>query len=133
MAKKGKILIIVFCLLLSGCRKPVQPSENRIVTKVYVQLKQAQTTMEWVLEEPRDMEVVLYYLRAVRSDAPANSDPERFGGRQYRMEVRYSDGSKRQIYQRADRFMSVDLGPWRSIDRRKAELLYPLLENVTGA
>lgn len=132
MAKKGKLLIIIFCLLLTGCKKPVQPSENRIVTKVHVQLKQAQTTVDWVLEEPQDMEVVLYYLRAVRSDTPAASDPERFGGRQYRMEVRYSDGSKRQIYQRADRFISVDLGPWRSIDRRKGELLYPLLQKATG-
>lgn len=132
MEKKGKLTIILLCVFLAGCKKPAPSLENRIVTEVRVQLQEQQQSRQWTLRDPQKMEVVLFYLRSLDRQAPAPSDPERFGGRQFSIELTYTDGTKCQIFQRADRFLSRDLGQWQTIDQKKGAFLYPLLKNLNS-
>lgn len=130
MVKKGKLMVLVLCLLLTGCKKPEVSSENRFVSSVSVELNQAGVTKVWNFQDEQKMEVVLYYLRSLEREAPAHTDPERFGGNRYFIRLTYTDGTTRRFYQRADRFISEGLGPWKTVDPGKGALLYPLLCNL---
>lgn len=130
MVKKWKIAIVLLCLLLTGCAGPEQPSDNRFVSQIRVQLKRGRQTESWTFSQPQKMEVVLYYLRSLDKKTPAVADPARFAGGSYRIDLIYTDGSTKRIYQRADQFLSEQFGPWQKIEQRKAELLYPLLKTL---
>lgn len=130
MRKSWKIMAVILCLLLVGCKKPDRPTDNRFVSAVTVELVRPQQIRKWTFTEPQKMEVILYYLRSFDKKTPATSDPERYAGDQYRIELTYTDGSSRRIYQRSDRFLSESFGPWQNVDSRKGKLLYPLLENL---
>ena len=132
MIKKWKIGISIFCLLMSGCAKVKGPKENRFVSQVQVQLTRDGQTKKWTFSQPQKMEVVLYYLRSLDKKTPALSDPTRFKGDLYRIDLSYTDGTKRRIYQRADQFLSESFGSWQKIEQNKAELLYPLLKTMTS-
>lgn len=125
-----RLLPFFLCLLLMGCKGPKTTPENRFVTGVHVQLKQEAETLERSYTDPQKMEVVLYYLRALRLREPTTIDPERLLGREFRIDLTYSDGSTRQIFQRADRYLSEDLKPWQAVEQSKAAFLYPLLQSM---
>lgn len=131
MAKFGKLAIVLLCIFLTGCKKPDLQTDNRFVTKVTVELTRQGKVRKWSFTQPQKMEVVLYYLRNLDSLGPASSDPERFGGDCYRIDLCYTDGETCRIYQR-DQFISKALGPWKTVDSTKASLLYPLLANLSS-
>ena len=132
MGRMWKISAILLCLMLCGCTGPEMPNENRFVTQVHVQLHRDGETVDWTFSQPQKMEVVLYYLRSLDQKSPALADPERFSGDRYRIDLFYTDGTGRRIYQRADRFLSEGLGPWQVVEQKKAELLYPLLKTLVS-
>ena len=128
MEKIIKMLMLTLCVLLCGCshRQP----QSRLVTGIHVQAQQQQVILDRTYTDPEKMEAVLYYLRALEQRQPVSNDPERYAGRQDRIELTYSDGTTRQIFQRCDQFLSEDLGPWQTVDRKKAAFLYPLLKSI---
>lgn len=131
MEKIRKLLPVLLCLIFTGCAKP-KNSECRLVTGIHVQAIQGQQRLERDYTDPQKMEVILSYLRALKNKTPALSDPERYAGRRYRIRLQYSDGTSRQIFQRADRFLSENLGPWQEVEGNKAIFLFPLLKSLPG-
>ncbi len=86
--------------------------------------------MEVIYTQPQKMETILYYLRSLEDLGSADTDPERIMGDRFKITVIYSDGSRRLYRQQADRFLSRDDRPWRTVDPQKAALLYPLLVSM---
>lgn len=128
MVKIRKMLPLLLCFLLTGCSRPRQP-ESRLVTEIHVQAKGEQL-LERSYTDPHKMETLLYYFRALDDRQPVSTDPERYAGRQYRIDLTYSDGTTRQIFQRADRFLSEGFAPWQAVDPTRAAFLYPLLQSM---
>ena len=122
-----KLLMIMLCLTLTGCAIPPVP-KSRLVTGVRIESNDPALSRYYT--EPRKMETVLYYLRGLQERKDVQTDPERYGGHSYHIELLYSDGSNRHIFQRADRFISEDFQPWQEVQRRYGMFLEPLLRNM---
>lgn len=129
MEKFKKMLPLLLCLLLAGCSRPRQ-AESRLVTGIHVQAADELQLLERSYTDPQKMETVLYYLRALTDRQPVSADPERYCGRKFRIDLAYSDGTTRQVFQQADRFISESFGPWQAVDQTKAAFLYALLQSM---
>lgn len=124
MGKTWKIACTFFCcLMLCACTE--KSTAPRLVTKISVT---DSTGLTRIYTEPRKMEVILYYLRALEPSGKAKTDPERILGQSYRICVSFSDGQQTIYRQRANRFLSRDSHPWQNINFKKAAYLQTLLE-----
>ena len=132
MGKYFKLLLLFLgCLWLCGCKsKPVQPTAPVLVTQVDIHAQHQGQMASYHYLDARKMEAVLYYLRTLENLGPAKTDPERIIGDSYRIDVIFSDGSRRIYRQQANRFLSRNSRPWHRINAGRAALLYPLLESM---
>lgn len=128
MKKWGKFLaVLLICgLLLSGCsEKKLQ--KTVVVTGARVILCHEGQTLERVYHSPEKLHRLLYYLRKGQTKGYARVNPERILGDCSRIELQLSDGGKRVYLQRADRYLSVDLGRWKNIDESWGRRLYGMV------
>ena len=129
MKKFLSMLSLTLCFLLTGCNIPQTP-KSRFVTGLSVEVLQNHTHLHRRYTDPQKLETVLSYLRAMDGPVTECTDPERYDGPRYRMELFYSDGSKSYIFQHADRFLSRDFHPWQELDPKYAQFLLPLIKNM---
>lgn len=120
-----KLLSILMCLLLAGCSVPPR-EKSRLVTEIKIESNRPELCRAYT--EPQKMETVLYYLRSLKRGHVAQTDPERFSGTHFHIELRYSDGSNRHIFQQADRYLSEDYKPWKEVEY--GMFLTPLIQNM---
>ncbi len=131
MEKYLKLMPIVLCLLFTGCSIPQTP-KSKLVTEMSVEVRKDHETLRRRYTDPQKLETVLSYLRALEGHDHSCTDPERYAGPQYRIKLRYSDGSTSYVFQHADRFLSRDFHPWQEVDSDHAAFLLPLLKNMQG-
>lgn len=129
MQKIKKLLLVISLLFLTGCA-PLSPPANRFVTGVQVQLHRSGQQLQRTYTDPQKIETVLYYLRALDAQRPAPFDPERLDGARCRIDLQYSDGTTKHIFQVADRFLSEGFHPWKWVDPKKTAFFYPLLKSM---
>lgn len=129
--KSFKLFPLILCLLLTGCHAP--PTEkSKLVTEISVEVRQGTELLRRRYTDPQKMEVILSYLRAMEGRDHSCSDPERYAGPRYRIELRYSDGSTGYVFQHADRFLSRDFHPWQEINTAHGAFLLPLIKNMAN-
>ena len=129
MKKFFKILPLVLCLLFTGCNMPQTP-KGKLVTGMFVQLRQDREMISRRYTDPQKIETVLSYLRSLRGQEHSYSAPERYAGPRYRIELYYSDGSTGYVFQHADRFLSRDFQPWQEVNSKYAAFLLPLIKSM---
>ena len=123
--KMKKLLSVFICLLLAGCTVP--PTEkSRIVTQIRIEANSPDLCRAYT--DPQKMETILYYLRSLKRGRAASTNPERFAGTNFHIELHYSDGSNRHVFQRADRFLSEEFQPWQEVSY--GAFLTPILQNM---
>lgn len=122
-------------LFLTGCcRTPSDGSSApyRVVTEVQVLYENGtmQTQKQFFAE--KSIRHIIEYLRYIDPYGLPHEDPEQVVGRDYHITLIYSDGSRHNYHQRADRFLRVDGGPWKRIDPQKALILSGLYGMMPG-
>ncbi len=114
-------------LLLSGfCRVPKVTPPMPWVVKVTAESDLEGIPLRREYTASPKMEAVLGYLRALQVTPP----PPDAGGPpdgSCRIELTLSDGSKRVYFQRSNRYLRKDDGPWRTVDPAPAPDLPALL------
>ena len=131
--EKGLYLIFLtalLCSLLSGCMHFIsRPAEApvRVVTHIDITYENGSIQTQRHYEDDRKMKHVLNYLRLIDPYGRPAVDPEIVGGSHFHIELAYSDGSSKVYRQKADRYMQIDGGDWKTIDPARAEELSLLL------
>ncbi len=132
MEKTRKILLffVLLALCLGGCAK----TENapRLVTRIEVTAYREEDTLHRVYTTPEKMESILYYLRTLKKERQADTNPEKLKGDYFVICLGFSDGDSRVYYQAVNRYLSIDAHRWFAIDPERAEKLYPLLDMMPG-
>ncbi|MBE6975688.1 MAG: hypothetical protein E7439_00605 [Ruminococcaceae bacterium] len=105
-----------------GAAKPLQ-----VVTQIDVTYENGAIRTVRHYKDAGKMKQVLNYLRLIDPYGTPALDPEYIKGSDFRIELTYSDGSSKVYRQKADRYMQIDDGPWRSINPARAEELSLLL------
>lgn len=129
MKRFCKIFPFILCLMLTGCHVP-QSDKSKVVTEMYVEVRQKQATLRRKYTDPQKMETILSYLRGMEGHDHSCNTPERYAGPRYRIEIRYSDGSTAHVFQHANRFLSRDFQPWQEINTAHAAFLLPLVKTL---
>ena len=130
---KGLYLIFLLgllCSLLGGCMHFVtRPAETpvRVVTHIDITYENGSIQTQRHYEDDKKMNQVLNYLRLIDPYGRPAVDPEIIKGSQFHIELAYSDGSSKVYRQKADRYMQIDGGDWKTIDPARAEELSLLL------
>ena len=121
-------LLLIF-LLFSGCSRVVDDRESalRMVVQIDVSCSQDGESIHRSYTSENKMEAMLLYLRLLKSQGPAKTDPEQLIGPACEIVVRFSNGQRRIYRLRADRFLSTDSHPWQSVDQTHAQKLYKLV------
>lgn len=130
---KGLCLFFVIgllCSFLGGCMHfVVKPAEApvRVVTQIHVTCDNGSICSERHYSDAEKMKHVLNYLRLIDPYGRPAVDPEIIQGSSFYIELGYSDGSKKVYRQKANRYMQVDGGEWKTINPNRAEDLSILL------
>ena len=122
------ILALSLSLMVGGDGEPVRAPE--VAQMVTVQVRDGNEVWEKRFTEPGKMEVFLLYLRNLRPEIPAQTDPERYVGVRYRISVYLSSGRKNVYYQHSNRFLSRNGKPWLVLEPEKGRLLDPLVKAI---
>lgn len=132
IVKRLFFVILVAGLLLGGCaREPEKTAAkpvSRVVVRVEVDGLRGEEAVQRRYESQEKMGAILDYLRPLRSLGPAEVDPERLRGDVYEIRVWRADGEHDTYRLRSDRYLSKNCKTWQVVERRQAELLYPLLQ-----
>ena len=76
------------------------------------------------------MEYVLLYLRLLEPTGKPETDPDALADAVFEINVTLSDGSRQVYRQKAHRYLSLNGGPWKTIDPEQAAGLYRLIAKV---
>ena len=123
-------VIVLLCSLVGGCMHFVTKTEQapvRVVTHINITYDNGSIHTQRHYEDAGKMKQVLNYLRLIDPYGRPAVDPEMVGGSQFYIELAYSDGSSKIYRQKADRYMQIDGGDWKTIDPARAEELSLLL------
>ena len=106
-----------------------RPAETpvRVVTHIDITYENGSIQTQRHYEDDKKMNQVLNYLRLIDPYGRPAVDPEIIKGSQFHIELAYSDGSSKVYRQKADRYMQIDGGDWKTIDPARAEELSLLL------
>lgn len=130
--KKCRIFLFIMfvpVLFFSGCqRQSPEPAQLRLVTQVDVQYRHGQQTIRRQYTAPEKMSDLLNYLRLLKDCGRPETDPEKTLGDACKITLHLSDGSRRVYHQRAGRYLSRDLSPWKKIDPKLGDQLLTILE-----
>jgi len=122
---KKTAFLLVFCILLCGCKKKEAPPEHRVVTGVQVEYHQGGKVLHRSYSKTENVQFMLNYLRILKPFGPVIPEEESSDSCQITLEYSYGPDS---IYlQRGNRYLCRNGGDWESIDRTRATLLYPML------
>ena len=123
--------VVLIALLCGGCGKHPSPAEDtrpfRVVAQIRVFYENGPLSCQRSYTREDKMQQVLDYLRRIDPYGTPGGDPEEARGSDFRIELIYTDGSKKEYHQRSDRFMRINDGPWKQIDPEKAEDLSRIL------
>ena len=126
MKRKLLVLMVVFMMLLTGCKEE-KPPELPLVTAVEITCRHGEEVIHRTYTTPQKVQRFLYYLRRQQTMGYTDRNPERILGDTAWIRVELSDGSSRIYRQRADRFLSVDCHRWKKIDESWGRRLYSML------
>ena len=99
----------------------------RVVTQINITYENGAIRTQRHYEDAEKMTQVLNYLRLIDPYGRPAVDPEIVGGSQFYIELAYSDGTSKVYRQKADRYMQIDGGDWKTIDPARAEELSLIL------
>lgn len=114
------LMLFGMTLLWGGCCRNVPPKGNelkpgRLVEQVVVRCGSKANCGEERITDPEKIRQILDLLRQLKlqgtTDTVPAVDPE-----QIRIELRFSDGSRRSYVQSLDRFLQLADGTWNRID-----------------
>lgn len=129
--KKFIVLLLICSFLSSGCSRIHTPGEQepaqRMVVQIDVSCSQDGESIHRSYTSENKMEAMLLYLRLLKSQGPAQVNPEELLGPVSKIVVQFSNGQQRIYRLRADRFLSTDSRPWQSVDQTHAQELYKLV------
>lgn len=116
----------LFLLFLPGCCRILYQQDAtgyRVVSQVDITYQNENLRAHRQFLQQDKIQQILTYLRLLDPYGVPLGDPEEVTGREYEIQVLYSDGSRRVYHQRADRYFRTEGGPWKRIDPQKALLL----------
>ena len=99
----------------------------RVVTHIDITYENGSIQTQRHYKDDGKVKQVLNYLRLIDPYGRPAVDPEIIKGSQFHIELAYSDGSSKVYRQKADRYMQIDGGDWKTIDPARAEELSLLL------
>ncbi len=117
--------LLIFCLLLCGCKREEKLPAHRVVTRVQVDYRQGEQLLQRTYTRPENIQAVLNYLRILKPFGPVV--PEGGSGNGCRITLHYSHGPDTVYLQQGNTYLSRQNGSWATIDSKRATLLYPLL------
>ena len=130
MKKLALVLCMGMLLMLCGCHS-AEPTGTLPPGRVVVQIRvlyqngQLQTYREYSSTEK--MRAILNYLRWIDPYGTPKEDPETVEGSLFRIEMVFSDDSRKVYLQKADRYMLVEGHDWKYIDPKNAMTLGTML------
>lgn len=122
---------LLMLFILSGCGgkgEDTAPTAYRVVQRIHVTYENGGETLERSYETREKMQMILNYLRWVSPYGTPGEDPMSQPGEEFRVELRYSDGTAKTYHQRCDRYLRTGDGPWKRIDPVRGGELRRLLE-----
>lgn len=128
--QKTLLLVILLPILLSascGLRLQKKPSIPHLVTRVQVICTGNGNTMTRHYTQPAKVTAILNYLRLLKTQGAADTDPEQLTGDRFEITLYYSDGQQRIYRQQSNRYLSKNARAWEKVDPQQAQLLYPML------
>lgn len=120
----------LFCAIFGGCMHFISrpdPTPVRVVTRIDITYENGAIRTQRHYQDSYKMTQVLNYLRLIDPYGRPALDPEIISGSHFYIELGFSDGSTKVYRQKADRYMQIDGGEWKSIDPARAEELSLLL------
>ena len=132
--RKVQIISIFFLLLpflFSGSAGPGirrKATRPHTVTQIQIVCCRGENTLTRHYTQPHKIQPVLHYMRMLKREGAADTDPERLTGDRFDITLYYSDGQHRIYRQRSNRYLSKNCAPWEKIDQQHAQLLYPMLQ-----
>ena len=135
-----KVLLLIcslglFCSVFSGCIQFVPQTEEkpiRVVTQIDITFDNGAIHAQRHYQDAQKVRQILNYLRLIDPYGRPTVDPELVYGSQFYIELSYSDGSKKVYRQKADRYMQIDGGEWKTINPNRAEELSLLLGQLVS-
>ena len=135
MKHKIRIISVPLLFLLAGCCRAIPEAQHtpyRVVTQIRIIYQNGNSTAERSISTPDKLQSILDYLRQIDPYGTPLENPNEVSGSKFHITVLYSDGTSRLYKQHADRYMSIDDGPWKRIDPEKASELSRLLDTMTS-
>jgi len=131
--KKWTILLLT-ALLLAGCTRvdQTQPGRPRVVTRIQASYNSGTVKLQRTYTDAEKMQAVLTYLRCLDVSGPAESPPADDEMPLGHVRLYYSDNTYKDYFQRSDRYLQINGGPWQNIplDRgREFPILLGLMES----
>lgn len=132
--KKLQRISLVFLLLpflfsgAAGPRLRRRPSLPHTVTKIQVVCYRGGERLTRHYTQPNKIQPVLHYMRLLKREGAADTDPEQLIGDRFDITLYYSDGQNRIYRQRSNRYLSKNSQPWEKINTKQAQFLYPILQ-----
>jgi len=126
------LCLVLSVLFLGGCQhRPPEPAPAplRLVTSIHIACyRQENLLLTRQYTQTEKIRSVLDYLRFL---FPSGSYPEVSASLEdpyFKITLFCSDGSQKQYWQLADRYLKEGTNPWQTIDPEKALLLQQLLD-----
>ena len=130
MGRFWKYFVILLGLILCGCQRTPQAPVSHLVTGVDIACQKEDVLISRHYTRSPKMEYVILYLRLLEPVGTPEINPEILTDPVYCITVHFSDGSQQVYRQKDHRYLSVDGGPWQSIDPGQAAGLYRLMEKL---
>ena len=125
----------LFCSVFSGCMHFVTQKEEkpiRVVTQIDITFDNGAIHAQRHYQDAQKVRQILDYLRLIDPYGRPAINPELVYGSHFYIELSYSDGSKKVYRQKADRYMQIDGGEWKTINPNRAEELSLLLGQLAS-
>lgn len=123
-------ILLISCAIFAGCMHFImknEPAPVRVVTQIDITYENGAISTQRHYQDATKMRHVLNYLRQIDPYGTPAVDPEIVRGSHFKIELSFSDGSSKIYRQKADRYMQIDGGEWKTIDPARAEELSLLL------
>ena len=128
-------VFLLLPLLFSGSSGPClrrKPFLPHTVTQIQVICYHDGEHLTRHYTHPRKIQPVLHYMRLLKQEGAADTDPEQLIGDRFDITLYYSDGQNRIYRQRSNRYLSKNSQPWEKINTKQAQFLYPILQAMSS-
>lgn len=120
-----RILLILLCLLLTGCARSAQPAV-RFVTQITITDNQGGS----LLVAPQDMSPILNALRSTGNRFPPAADPDALDLPSCRITLTHSDGLQTHWQIKGNCYIRQEPAPWQQTDPKQITALTDLLREL---